>query len=172
MLTEAIVRSWKQAREALLAELEQIPADKFDFKATPETRTVAEIVKHILGAQKVFVGEVCQYGHALTREAVFGGVKQYGDEIANINDKDGLVSLLKANMEWAESKVCEFGDGGLQEPTTRLDGKPSTRFELIQFIIGHEMYHWGQIGVYERLLGIEPALTVRFKKAVAEQSGD
>jgi uncharacterized damage-inducible protein DinB len=112
--------------------------------------------------------EVCRSGADSKREAVFGGIKRYQDEIAHINDKAGLIGLLKENMKWAEDTIAAFGDAGLQETSTRLDGAKAQRFELINFMIEHEMYHCGQIAVYERLLGTEPALTARFKKVIAE----
>ena len=169
MLIEAIVRNWKQARESLIKELEQIPAEEFDFRSASGTRSITEIVKHILESQKVFVSEVCQSGHDTDLQAVFAGVKRYQGEIAHINDKEGLISLLRTNMDWAENTVRAFGEELIQEETTRFDGIRVPRFETMNFMIGHEMYHCGQVTVYERMLGIEPALTVRFKKLTASQ---
>jgi uncharacterized damage-inducible protein DinB len=45
-----------------------------------------------------------------------------------------------------------------------LDGKQITKATMLQFILSHEMYHRGQLTVYQRLLGIEPALTERFRQ--------
>jgi len=39
---------------------------------------------------------------------------------------------------------------------------------FVSFAVAHEMYHRGQLTVYERLLKIEPALTRRFRKAFGE----
>jgi uncharacterized damage-inducible protein DinB len=52
--------------------------------------------------------------------------------------------------------------------TKRFDGKEMTKTAFMSFAIAHEMYHRGQLTVYERLLGIEPALTQRFRKAFGE----
>jgi uncharacterized damage-inducible protein DinB len=167
MFVESLVRSWNQARQSLIAELEQIPPDKFDFRSTPETRSVAEIVRHIMEAQKVFAGEVCRPGRDLDRQTVFGKIKEYAGEIAQINDKEGLIALLKDTMKSAEETISTCGDDALGEEITRLDGTKVPRFEMLNFMIGHEMYHCGQVAVYERLIGIEPALTARFRKVVA-----
>ncbi len=35
---------------------------------------------------------------------------------------------------------------------------------MLQFTLAHEMYHRGQLTVYQRLLGIEPALTEQFRR--------
>ncbi len=50
----------------------------------------------------------------------------------------------------------------------RFDGKEMSKLEFLQFAVSHEMYHRGQLTVYERLLHIEPALTQRFKKLFAQ----
>jgi uncharacterized damage-inducible protein DinB len=50
---------------------------------------------------------------------------------------------------------------------TRFDGKQMIKITFMSFAIAHEMYHRGQLTVYERLLGIEPALTSVFEKSSA-----
>ncbi|HEY6329966.1 MAG TPA: DinB family protein [Blastocatellia bacterium] len=167
MFAQSLVRSWDRARQSLIAELDQVPADKFDFRSTPETRSVAEIVRHILEAQKVFVAEICRPDKDMDRQAVFGAIKQYAAKIAHIGDKEGLIALLKDTMKSAAETITSLGDDGLREEKTQMDGQRVPRFEMLNFMIGHEMYHCGQVAVYERLIGIEPALTGRFKKAVA-----
>ena len=57
MSVETLLGLWKNARSGFITEVERIPEDKFTFKPSPETRTVAELVQHAIGAQKFFVGE-------------------------------------------------------------------------------------------------------------------
>ena len=49
----------------------------------------------------------------------------------------------------------------------RFDGKEISKFDFLNFAVAHEMYHRGQLTVYERLLGVEPALTQYFNKKFA-----
>ena len=37
--------------------------------------------------------------------------------------------------------------------------RPTTKGAILTFAMSHEMYHRGQLTVYERLLNIEPVLT-------------
>ena len=53
----------------------------------------------------------------------------------------------------------------LRNTMKHVDGQEMTKLAFLSFAIAHEMYHRGQLTVYERLLGIEPALTQRFRKA-------
>ena len=46
MLEEAL-DGWRYAREGVVAELENIPAESFGFQPVPTVRTVAELARHI-----------------------------------------------------------------------------------------------------------------------------
>ena len=50
MSLDNLVETWKDVREGLIAEASKIPSDKFDFKATPETRSVAELLQRGVNA--------------------------------------------------------------------------------------------------------------------------
>jgi uncharacterized damage-inducible protein DinB len=49
----------------------------------------------------------------------------------------------------------------------RFDQKEVSKFDFLNFAVAHEMYHRGQLTVYERLLGVEPALTQQLAKLFA-----
>jgi uncharacterized damage-inducible protein DinB len=63
-----------------------------------------------------------------------------------------------------------YGRGFAREYTTRRAANREFLIGMLSFTIAHEMYHRGQLTVYERLLGIEPALTQFFKKAMSSRS--
>ena len=46
-------------------------------------------------------------------------------------------------------------------------GKPMSKLDILYLYITHEMYHRGQITVYERLLQIEPAATAQVRELLA-----
>ena len=48
--------------------------------------------------------------------------------------------------------------------------KQCTKLEMLNFTVAHEMYHRGQLTVYERVLGIESALTHFFRKMMSPSS--
>ena len=43
----------------------------------------------------------------------------------------------------------------------------SFRVRILYLYITHEMYHRGQISIYERLMQIEPALTAKLREFLA-----
>src|SRR6266508_1381844 len=167
MSLEGIIGSWKEVRSGLIDEAQQIPADKFSFQATPNTRSVAQLLQHVIEAQKFLVGEVSQPDTNLLRRPFADQIKHYAPGVSNVNEKDGLLNLLRASMEDAATQLTAAGDE-LNNTMKRFDGKEMTKLAFLSFAIAHEMYHRGQLTVYERLLNIEPVLTKRFRKVFGE----
>lgn len=166
MSIDRLVQSWREVRTGLINEASQIPADKFSFRATPETRSVTELLQHIVQTQKLLVGEACREDTNLIRQSFADHIQEYAPEVAAVTEKNGLLELLHSSLEPAEATIRGFGDG-LQQTMRRFDGKEITKFDFLNFGIAHEMYHRGQLTVYERLLGVEPALTQYFNKRFA-----
>jgi uncharacterized damage-inducible protein DinB len=167
MSLEALIDSWREVRSGLIKEVDLIPADKFSFRATGETRSVAEILQHIVESQKILSGESCRDVPNFMRQSFADHKKEYASEVASISDKEGILKLLRDSMEGTETLVRGF-TGRWEDSMRRFDGKEMSREGFLTFAVSHEMYHRGQLTVYERLLDIEPALTQLFKKMTAQ----
>jgi uncharacterized damage-inducible protein DinB len=166
MSVEILLGHWKNARSGFITEIERIPEDKFTFRPTPETRTVAELVQHVIGAQKFFVGETCRPDTNLLRRQFSEHAKAYAEGSDGVTDKNQLIELMRSSMDEAEKTITSHADG-LNETMTGLDGRPLSKLSFLMFGMSHEMYHRGQFTVYERLLNVEPALTEMFRKMTA-----
>src|SRR5580765_6011809 len=57
-LLEEALESWRFAREGVRDELKNIPAERMDFRPTPQSRTVRELVQHILEVSMMMTGEL------------------------------------------------------------------------------------------------------------------
>lgn len=166
MSAETIIALWKDARGGLIEEVERIPEDQFSFKATPDTRSIAEVLQHIISAQKMLVAECCHPDANLMRQSFAAHVEEYGRGVNDVTDKSGLVALLRSSMDEAAASISSYGDK-LDETMMGMTGKPITKSAFLTFAFSHEMYHRGQLTVFERLLSIEPALTERFRRLTA-----
>ena len=171
MSIENLITSWKEVRGGFIEEANQIPADKFTYKATPETRSVAELLQHVIETQAVLLGEACQAEPNLMRRSFPEHIKEYAPEVAATIDKDGLLNLMRSSMAKTEEAMRANLDK-LNGSMTRFDGREMTKLEFLAFAASHEMYHRGQLTVYERLLNIKPALTKRLEKLFAQAAGD
>ena len=167
MSVDAIIGSWREVRNGLIDEASQIPADKFSFRAADRMRSVAELLQHLVESQKLLVGEACRPDTNLMRKSFAENIKDYAPNVRDVNDKDGILQLLATAMDEVEKQLREHADE-MKNMMKRFDGKEMTKLAFMSFAIAHEMYHRGQLTVYERLLGIEPALTQRFRKAFGE----
>jgi uncharacterized damage-inducible protein DinB len=167
MSVDMLVSTWKEFRKGLIAEVEQIPEEKFSFRATPETRTIAEILQHIVEVQRMLVGEASRADANMRRQSFADHVQEYAPEVKAVTDKNGLLELLRSSMEVCEASL-RSNDGLMNGEMGGIDGKPVPKLKALNFAMSHEMYHRGQLTVYERLLSLEPALTRQFAKMTAQ----
>ena len=167
MSIENIIESWKEVRSGLIDEAGQIPADQFSFQPAPDSRSVRQLLQHIVESQKFLVGEACRPDTNLMRQSFAENIKQYAPHVREVDDKDELLTLLRATMDESAEKL-RGAAGEMTQTMKRFDGKEMSKPAFMSFAIAHEMYHRGQLTVYERLLSIEPVLTQRFRKAFGE----
>ena len=165
MSLEEMLDFWKEVRTGLIAELAQIPAEQFGFQATPESRSVAGIIRHIVEVQKFSTGELCRPDTDFTRVPIRDLVERHAAEAHSGGDKEELIGSLRSTMESAEAALRTFGEEALREKVQY--GKTVSKLNILYYYITHEMYHRGQICVYERLMQIEPAGTVKLREILA-----
>lgn len=166
---ENVCEQWQDVRNGLIKEVEQIPAEQMGFRPAPESRTVIELLHHIIETQRILAGEMCRENTNFQR----GFPALIADFVGNVKEattKEAVLELLSSSLEETKSMVVGFGDANFEKTMTRFDGKPCAKLEMLNFTVSHEMYHRGQLTVYERLLGIEPALTQFFRKMMSASS--
>ena len=167
MSIENVIESWREVRNGLIDEANQIPVEKFSFQPAPDTRSVKQLLQHLIESQKFLVGEACRPDTNLMRGSFAENVKAYAPNVRDVDEKEPLLNLLRTSMDEAAAQLLEARDE-LKNTMKRFDGKELNKTAFMSFAIAHEMYHRGQLTVYERLLDIEPVLTQRFRKAFGE----
>jgi len=158
LLDEAL-EGWRYAREGVIAELENIPAESFDFRPTPETRSVAELARHIVEAGMVMAGELSHPGGNFTRQSYPEFLKEYAGDLDQGQDKATILNLLRGTLEDGVAKLQHAGEMLILQQITQFNGEPATRLSWMSHGVAHEEYHRGQLALYARLLGRVPALT-------------
>ena len=141
---------------------EDISEVDYVFRSTPDSRSVSEILTHILFfshfdralQEKKYVTEPGKFDLAkFLKESESEERKRYS--------KSELVNLLKETGEsWAQW-VESLSEDDLSQQVAQPGGVPKTLFEMILGTKEHEMHHRAQLTVIERLLGIVPHLTRR-----------
>ncbi len=155
--------AFRTVRRNTIQIAEDIPADQYSFRATPEVQTVAEELAHVACAtwwslqahgieKKTFI-TFDDFGGYMTRTA---------DLEKALTTKTHIVEALRTEGE----KFAGFLEALTPEQLAERIGFPppiqpstKTRFEMILGVKEHEMHHRAKLMVIERLLGIVPHLT-------------
>ena len=158
-LLEETIEAWRDVRLGLIAEVRNIPARHFDFRPTPEVRSVRELVVHILEVAMMMTGELTRQDTDLHRAPWRKLLRLYARPAYEADTRAELLALLKSQLRDAERAFREAGELSLYQFIERFDGELGTKFTWWQHGIAQAMSHRGQLTLYARLLGIVPALT-------------
>jgi uncharacterized damage-inducible protein DinB len=154
--------SMRVVRKNTIAIAEDIPETQYDYRPTPDSRSVRETLLHIV-SMMLFDFHV----HEEQRRASMEGFDFRGffAELP-INEKrtlskDEILTILRDDGEHWCVWVEDLPEARLAEIVTRGGAGPGgkNRFEMLIGTKEHEMHHRAQLMVIERLLGIVPHLT-------------
>jgi uncharacterized damage-inducible protein DinB len=158
-----LAASCRTVRKNTIAIANDIPADKYNFRAAADTRSIGELLVHISLANSF------QYQiHAVERRTTLEGFnfpelyqRLMAEEKAS-RTKEQTIDLLKTSGEKWASFVEGLTDSFLGEQVAMaavMNNPPKSRFEMILGVKEHEMHHRGQLMLIERIIGIVPHLT-------------
>ena len=154
-----MAESWRTVRKNTIQIAEDIPADKYDFRATPETMSVAQMLAHLATGT-----HWAEQMHFVDRKHEVAGAefgRYFGEGAAmaaQLTSKDQIVDALITRGEGFALQLEAMTDEQLAEPVV-LPNATKSRFEMLLGVKEHEMHHRAQLMVIERLLGIVPHLT-------------
>jgi uncharacterized damage-inducible protein DinB len=158
LLAETLAR-WYTIRRGLIREVSNIPQTRLTFRATLETRSIMDIIHHVLELSIITVEELVREDTNLDRASLSQLANVYAPNITRADSQEKLVNLLVEQYRDAETRLRDLGDLHMMQLVPKMDGTYETRLTLLIDAIEHEMYHRGQLTVYARLIGLEPALT-------------
>src|SRR5512132_2353031 len=105
MSVQNIIEGWREVRNGLIDKAKQIPADQFSFQPAPDSRSVRELLQHMVESQKFLVGEACRPDTNLMRQSFAENVKQHAPGVRDVQDKEALLDLLRETMEESAAKL-------------------------------------------------------------------
>ncbi len=162
-ILEEALDAWDDARNGVIDEARNIPGRHWDYRPTPEVKSVRELVVHILEVAMLMTGELTRPDTDFHREPWPTLLEQYAKPAYEANTRGDLLKLLRMQLREGTAAFRRAGELHMLQLITRFDGEQGTRFAWLYHGIAQEMYHRGQLTTYARLLGIEPALTKRIK---------
>jgi uncharacterized damage-inducible protein DinB len=158
-----LARSFRTVRQNTIQIANDIPESQYDYRPTPETRTVAQALAHIAGLPR------WQHRlHGIEKKPSFSS-EDYGRYMQDagafettLKTKADILRALETEGQHFASWVESLSDDTLGETVgfpPPLQPSPRSRFEMILSVKEHEMHHRAQLILIERLLGIVPHLT-------------
>ncbi len=158
-----LAQSFRTVRKNTIAVAQDLPQEKYGFRAAPDTRSVAELLVHI-ALSFDFQHQI----HVVERRSTLVGfdfpalVRRLSAEEKASRSKDQIIELLRTGGEkwagWLEGLNESFLAEQVQMPPG-ADPASKSRFEMILGVKEHEMHHRGQLMLIERLVGVVPHLT-------------
>ena len=162
-LLDEVLEAWEDARIGAIDELRNIPAKHWDFRPDPDARSVREIAVHILEVAMMMTGELVRHDTSFRRVPWPKLLKMYAGPAYRVKTRGELLKLMRSQLRDACGRFREAGEIHMLQTIERFDGRPGTRLAWLHHGIAQEMYHRGQLTTYQRIMGLEPALTQRIR---------
>jgi len=148
-LNQELLKDWVEMKGAMMKLANEMPADKYSFKTTPQQRDFSQQVVHVATANVMnlnflrgkAIPPVIDRRATLKSEAM----KAMADSF------DYGTALIKEQTEQSMMEIVE---------TNQFLG-PSSRARVIYFLLGHSWDIYGQMVVYLRLNGGVPPASQR-----------
>jgi len=166
-----LAESFRTVRKNTIIIAEDIPEDRYSFRAAPDTRTVAQTLYHV-AARPGVQNQI----HAVERRTTLEGfdfpgyIRRVTAEEQEPRTKAQIVALLRESgdqwSQWLERQSDEFLAERVKNPAGMTPAS-RTRFEMLLGVKEHEMHHRAQLMLVERILGIVPHLTRQMQERLA-----
>lgn len=166
-----LAESFRTVRKNTITIAQDIPEEKYSFRASPDMRSIGELLAHIAIAHS-FPHQV----HVQERRTTLEGfdfptlMQRMVAEEKKPRSKEETIEMLRTSGEkwagWLETLPETF----LEEKVAMPPGAtPSsrTRFDMLLSVKEHEMHHRGQLMVLQRINGIVPHLTRQMQERMA-----
>ena len=171
--SKELTASFRTVRHNTIKIAEEIPENKYDFRATPDTRSIEQTLVHIAlsPAFQLHIqgNKIDDLGKVNFPELV----QKLGAEEARRRTKTETVAFLRTEGDKYAAFLEGLTDAFLAASVRMPPGaEPTTksRFEMLLSPKEHEMHHRGQLMLLQRMVGLVPHLTRQMQERVAQAS--
>src|SRR4051812_13343367 len=165
-----IAESFRTVRKNTIQIAEDLPADKYGFKAAEGVKSAGEILAHIAISPGWQIEVHGQRISSIDFSFFAGRAPQVLAEEKTLQTKEQILDALRTRGEAFASAVGGMTADVLAEVVAfapPMQPPQKTRFEMLLGVKEHEMHHRGQLMLIERILGIVPHMTRRRQVAAA-----
>ncbi len=127
-----------------VAGTEAMPADKYSYRSTPETRTFGQLLLHV--AQ--FNNNICARISGMTAPDV--------KDVKDTNGKDKLVAAVEGSFDFCTPALSGLDDSTLGQSAGKMGPDTLSRGGAM-VILGDDWFdHYSTMAIYLRANGINP----------------
>jgi len=143
-VTTALGMQLPRARNNILGAITAMPADKFNYKPTPDQMTFAHLVVHIIGSNN----GLCAKASDVAAPKV--------EEVKETDGKDKLLAAATASFDFCAEALGKMDDSKLGDTVELFGGHQGPRASVALALAGGWADHYGAAAMYLRLNGILP----------------
>jgi uncharacterized damage-inducible protein DinB len=128
----------------LVAAVEEMPADKFGYKPTPQQMSFAHLVVHITESNNYLCAKISDTP------------APKAEELKDTDSKDKLVAALKASFDYCSTVLQKVDDSKLGDTIEAYGGRQAPRAWALIALTNDWADHYGAAAMYLRLNGLLP----------------
>ncbi len=127
-----------------LGSITAMPADKFNYKPTPDQMSFGHLVAHIVGSNN----SLCAKAANVPEPKV--------EEVKETDSKDKLLAAAKASFEFCSEALSKMDDSKLGDSVELFGGRQFPRAMAVLGLASGWADHYAAAAMYLRLNGILP----------------
>jgi hypothetical protein len=127
----------------LVGAAEEMPADKYSYRPTPEQMTFAHLIMHTTEANNSLCSAVA-------------GEKPHEMKLSENDSKDMLTKALKDSFAYCEQTLAKADDTGLGQTVTLYENQTGTRASALVRMAAGWADHYSAAAMYLRLNNLVP----------------
>lgn len=147
-----------QVQKKFLALANALPASKFNWRPSADSRSFAELFLHVAGERYGILG--------MMGATVPPGVKGEAFE-KSTTDKAKIIDELNKSWDFAKNAITGMTNADFARPIPKL-GPQANAGDVVYILVADAHEHLGQSIAYARVNGIVPPWTVEAQKKAAE----
>jgi uncharacterized damage-inducible protein DinB len=157
-----LAAAFRTVRKNTIQTAQDIPEDKYDFKASPESRTVAQTLAHIACGTNFALHIHGERVDNLAKLNFPEMMQKAAADESKLRSKKEILAALQSNGDKFTAFLESLPESVLAESVAMppgADPASKTRFEMLLSPKEHEMHHRAQLMTVQRMLGVVPHLT-------------
>jgi uncharacterized damage-inducible protein DinB len=155
-VTDTVRQQLTRQAHILTATAEAMPADKYNFKPTPDNMTFGHLMEHILASNNFLCSKI-------------SGQPAPTNAAKDTDGKDKIVASVKNSMEYCNKAMADVKDSQLGEQVEMFGGRKAPKAAAVIGLTNDWADHYGAAAIYLRLNGILPPTAVMRQQQQSQQ---